>query len=338
MPGRFPRFLSIACLAAVVAACGDLPRPFKRTYATPPNPLVEEGVQGGVWVDEVEGPPVPMARLLADSVARELGKLEVPAFTGKRRPTHYVLKGEAVRNVSPEVPYVVQVHWTLLDRSGNRVGIHSQGVTATNWEWDYGSPKVVREVGEASATAIAALVQADDPTLKPVRTATATGLWVKPIDGAPGDGDVALTRAIRIALAGAGTDVVSEKTKARYVLDGSVRLSPPRGAGQRVEIVWVVRTPAGNEIGRAAQANTVPVGTFDRRWGNLAALVAAAAVGGIRDIVDAASDAADSGGTHPRILKTNLPFGPAGVDLPLPEPPPDPRLPRLPGRAPPPPG
>jgi len=335
---------TLLCLigfALVAVACGPLPKPFKRTYGAPPNPLVKAGINTGVWIDLMDGPSVPMAKLLTESVARELKKLEIEASTGNRQPARYVLRAEAIANVStPEIPYVVQIHWTLFDSLGSQVGMHSQGVSGSNWDWENGSPQIIREVGEKAAGPLAVLMRTgDEPSPVPIPDPNAAaGLWIKPISGAPGDGDTSLTRAIRHALLAAGTEIVEQRSASRFMLEGIVQLSVPDNGAQQVQIDWVVKaSDSDEELGRASQINQVPAGTFDGRWGGIAPLIATAAVGGVQDVM-ANDDIGESGAENRKILRIDVPLSEPGTKLPEPERAPDPRIPLVPGRAEPPPG
>ena len=113
-----------------------------------------------------------------------------------------------------------------------------------------------------------------------------TGLWVKPIKGAPGDGDFALTRAIGYALADAGVIIIKKRTDAEFELKAQVRINSPKLGKQHVVIDWIVSGNEDQEIGRATQKNTVPVGTFKGRWGQMAMTIAAAAANSVIDIVN----------------------------------------------------
>jgi hypothetical protein len=335
-------FITLLCLVGftlVIGACGPLPKPFKRSYDAPPNPLVTESINTGVWIDLMEGPSVPMAKLLTESVARELKNHEIEAYTGDRQPARYVLKAEAVRNENtPEIPYVVQIHWTLFDLLGSQVGIHSLGVPGSNWDWENGSPQIIRHVGEAAAGPLAALMRTGDEPPPAPQPERATGLWVQPISGAPGDGDTSLTRAIRLALRAAGTEVVEQRSAARFALEGIVQLSAPDNGAQQVKIDWIVRTSEGDdELGRASQINQVPAGTFDGPWGGIASLIAAAAMGGILDVM-ANDDIGELESKNRQFLRIDVPLSGPGMALPEPERAPDPRIPLIPGRAEPPPG
>ena len=68
-----------ALLVLAAAACGALPRPFQAAPGEAANPLVEPRESLVIRVAAVDGPALPLARLLARSVAEELGALGIAA-------------------------------------------------------------------------------------------------------------------------------------------------------------------------------------------------------------------------------------------------------------------
>ena len=83
------------------------------------------------------------------------------------------------------------------------------------------------------------------------------------VTGAPGDGDLALTRQMRDQLAALGPVVQDSATGADFIVQGDVTMVPIAGDQQRVEIQWSVNDAAGDEArqGRAAQRDPAPA-----RW------------------------------------------------------------------------
>lgn len=319
-PGRSGTLgiLAALTLAAALAACGPLPRPFQPPPAPAANPLVTEVATSGVWIEPLDGTTLPLAMLLTESVAAGFKLYGIQATTDKRSRTRYRLRGRAEINATdPNFPFVALIDWTLLDHAGRVVGTVRQGVPGSRRDWEYGSPRVVREVGENAPELIAHLIEKEEEDLKAVRP-TLAGLWVSPVENAPGDGDRSLTRAIRAAIKGAGIPVAGERRYAEFVLAGRVGLGPPTDGLQRVEIVWAVTTPDGREIGRATQRNLVEAGTFDGTWGDVATIVADAALGGIEGVLRAAGASRNRLGAPARVLKTAVPLSDSEGALPPP--------------------
>ncbi|MBT6440877.1 MAG: hypothetical protein HOK61_00495 [Alphaproteobacteria bacterium] len=111
---------------------------------------------------------------------------------------------------------------------------------------------------------------------------------VMPVDGAPGDGREALTRAMIRSLAQAGHPVTEDFDAAALILAGSVYVAP-NGAGQEaVTIEWSLMHPDGRRLGTISQENTIPAGTLDGAWGPVADAIAAGGADGIVALVQEA--------------------------------------------------
>ena len=310
----------VVVLVALLAleACGPIPQPFRHTPETPARPLLEPSDEVGIRVAPVDGPPVPLARLLAQSVADELKELEVPATAIAGSASRYVLHGRAEKNTDhANLPYIMVIHWTLFDRTGEVVGTHTQGIEGTWWQWEYGDPRIIRATGKSAAKPIAAMVVDDDEAAAVPTAPRAAMLLLEEVEGAPGDGNRSLGRAMRIALRSAGIGLTDDAEIADFILRGTVDVGEPAGGRQAVRIVWTLTTPDGESVGTATQENTVAAHSLDGAWGRVAVYAAAAALDGIERMLEPAR--ADT----PRLF--------------VPPKPPGHELPHLPGRAPPPP-
>ena len=315
---RFLVLVLTLALTALTTACGPLPRPFKPPPESSFNPLVSEVATSGIWIQTIDGISLPMSKLLAEAMAKGFENYSIRTTTENRGNSRYRLKGLArINNDDPSLPYVALIHWTLFDYGGKVIGTETQGVTTTRRDWDYGSPTIIKEIGDNGSEIIAAMIDKEEQDLKPVRPRL-IGLWVNPVTNAPGAGNQSLTRAIKAAIKGAGIAVAEEKRYAEFVLDGRVRVDPPNDNLQRVEIVWVVLTPDGREIGRATQKNLVEAGTFAGPWGEVAQVVADAALEGIQGVLRAAVAPRFRVGRPDRILKTDI--FPGRLQEPLPPP------------------
>lgn len=140
---------------------------------------------------------------------------------------------------------------------------------------------------------------------------------IRPVIGAPGNGNESLTAALKSALRDRDLTISEDPRQAGFIIDGQVDLGEPVNGRQYVKISWAVNTVTGEEVGRAVQENTVVAGSLDGEWGQVAEVVSQAAVRGIQDLF---GDAAEQ----------------TGARVPLPDFP-DVDLPAIPGRAPPPP-
>ena len=136
----------------------------------------------------------------------------------------------------------------------------------------------------------------------------AAKLFVPIVTGAPGDGDTALTRMIRADLAQFGPLVQLTPDGADFIVTGTVTVSPLPKGQQQVEIAWIVTWPNGKVVGKVSQLNSVPAGSLDAYWGDVASAVAQEASGGIYAVVERFID---SNKTAPQ--EANAPGQPAGA-------------------------
>jgi len=281
-----------------------------------PKSQAQVGRNIGVRVDLPDGPPVPMARLLAESVAGNLIRNKVPATTDPASDSRYVLSGETSVNEDAKTGSGgnILIRWTLKDADGATVGVHTQGVKGTQVQWDYGDPRIIRAVGDGAAKPIAAMVRTDtEAAAAPPKRRGATGILINPVQGAPGDGNAALATALRAALRAVDLNVTDDFRQAAFTLDGRVTVTGAPGAQDRVRIVWSLSTLAGEALGNAVQENTVRGGSLDGPWGHVAILVASAAVEGIEQVMEGSRRRrrmALPGGAPPRLPPSYVPADP----------------------------
>ncbi len=141
---------------------------------------------------------------------------------------------------------------------------------------------------------------------------------IRQVQGAPGDGNKALTQAMKKALRKRDMTVTEDPRQAGFVIEGRVEISAPVGGRQQAKIVWAVNTMTGEEVGKAVQENQVKAGSLNGPWGRIAEIVSNAAVSGIQELFGIESRKSSR--------RSELPKFSGGPDLP-----------QVPGRAPPPP-
>lgn len=273
-----------ALLVLFVAACGPVPKPFQPRTLWDVNPLAVPEEMMRVRVEPVEGITEPTASQLGTAVAAALGALDIPSAARLTGASRYVLKGRLVDAREPDQPWAVD--WTLEDSVGVPIGTRRQMVDAAVLEAPAADDAPLRASATVLARSLAGWIDRDDqPTkgLKPV------GVAIGDITGAPGDGNTALARSIRLAMKATNITVVDVAAEAPLRLDGTVAVDPPLQGRQRIKITWSLVTATGQPVGQISQDNALPQGSFDGAWGRLAAEIAAAAAPGIADAVGKAT-------------------------------------------------
>ena len=108
---------------------------------------------------------------------------------------------------------------------------------------------------------------------------------VPTVTGAPGDGKTSLTKAIKKQLFARGIRLVNKKAPNVYTVRGKVKMSKPEQGKQNIEIKWQVFNPKGKSLGTVSQNNTIPKGSLDGPWGQIADSAAGAAAKGIAKLM-----------------------------------------------------
>ncbi len=112
---------------------------------------------------------------------------------------------------------------------------------------------------------------------------------VMPVSGAPGDGKVSLTKAIKDRLYKKGIRLTSKRTDSVYQVRGVVQLSNAGVGKQKIRIDWRVYDPKGKRLGTVTQKNEIPKGSLNGSWGPIADAAAGAAANGITKLLPKSS-------------------------------------------------
>lgn len=274
-----------AGLLLTLAGCGDLPRPFQgqpgatamRLAQPPPSRLAIQTAPDALHLSTTA------ERVFADTLAAGLQALEVPADAGQEKPGDWRLTARAENRAGDVV-----LAFVVRDPSGKDRGV-AEGQPIPGFAWQEAAPATLRQAAADSVPAISDLLtriqareQRADPNSLFNRPAR---VFVPPVTGAPGDGNIALTSQLRAKLEKLGPVVQDSATGADFIVHGEVRMVDIAGHQQRVEIQWVIADPAGRERGRVVQLNELPAGTLNGFWGDIAVVVATEASGGVRDVI-----------------------------------------------------
>ncbi|MDA0229144.1 MAG: hypothetical protein O3B21_03040 [Proteobacteria bacterium] len=248
---RSAQLLTILLCAVVLAACGDLPRPFQPVDKASPEALEEAfGPRAGVFVEPIPGMPEADSARLSGDLVLALRALDVAAGRHASNRASY--------RISAEPGTAGAMRWSLAEPSGKVI-----------FRFD--------DHGDADRAAIVA--QSFAAILNPAPPAPASAglsLAVQPVDGAPGDGRQALTQAMRQALVQSGFISAESLENASFIVLGSVYVAeaPDSHLHQSITVDWAVLTADGVRIGTVSQSNVLPLGALDGGWGEIARVVA----------------------------------------------------------------
>lgn len=278
-----PRILLFAMLA-LLAGCGSLPRPFAgnpgatavRLSHPPPARLAVESPTGALLGDRD-------AATFTTAVAVALASREVPAIAEAPRKGDWRLEVAASAQGGMVVP-----EFTVLDPQGKKQG-QVRGDPIDGKLWSSGDKVALARLGTQAAGPVADLLTRieaarlrSDPNSLINR---AIRVLVKPVTGAPGDGDTALARQMRKELPKFGMVVQDSAAKADFTVAGTVSVGRSQAGKQRVEIGWGVTDAQGHDLGRVVQLNEVPTGTLNGFWADIAVVVAQQGAAGVNDVI-----------------------------------------------------
>jgi hypothetical protein len=230
----------------------------------------------------------PEARAMADALVRALEDQEVPALVRDGHAFGHVIDGEM-----RDADKTLSVRWVLKAPDGSEAAATVHSVSKATLQQN--QPVMMKRAAVSAAIALAAPLA--DPDALPVKAPPSAladnrpTVSVTPLRGLPGDGDKALTEAIRRALGRGGLLVKDDG--ADYMVEGKVTVAPGLPGEDTVTVAWVVKRGAsGAELGRIAQDGGVPRGRLSQTWGSMARDIAEGGAAGVVEVV-----MADTGGS-----------------------------------------
>ncbi len=275
-------------LALATVACGKLPRPFELGDKQV-NPLLVPPEGGELLVQRPTGMESALedagAALLAEGLTR--GGVVASAISRNAIGADLLVHVErAPINRSEER---LLISWEVLSPSGVLRGEARQDLVAPIGAWSSGDPAILVAAAEEAAPQLAPLVSGSEPDVRVASVAPETSasvpvpeMAVGLIEGAPGSGDLELGEALVLQLAQQGIRLLRESQPDKLLVEGKIALGPPEAGQQEITLVWTVKDGLdGAVLGSVEQQNRIPRGSLDRRWGEVAYLVAQGAVEGI---------------------------------------------------------
>jgi hypothetical protein len=262
----------VLLLAAAVAACGDIPQPFR--HDGPPPSLARPKMGRGLTIR-----PILVFPDMAEAMVKALEVKEIPATISPNAAFGHVLAAERIDN---------GLAWTLTAADGSIVTTFTQQVPRSVWQSP--APPGLRALATEAAGVLSSRLT--DPDAQPRRDAAAIEatrpkVRIEPIAGLPGDGDKALVQALRLALDAAGFDIVP--AGGAYVVRGLASVTPAKSGDDLLSVAWQVRRAVdGGQMALIDQEGEVPRGRLKGPWGGLARDVAEGGAAGIIQVIRSA--------------------------------------------------
>lgn len=264
-----PARVALAILALTLAACGDIPQPFRHDGAAPR--LARPKMERGITIRPLAG--YEHAAPLAAALAKAMEAREIPSLVRTGPAFGHVIEGVAEEGGI--------VAWSLKGPDGAEAATLRQRLPET------ADPARLKR---AATEAVAVLAQplSIDPDAIPrqvsgaARAALPSARLVA-LAGLPGDGDKALNGAIRAALSRAGMTLGDDGD---YIVQGAVTVTPLTSTEDNVLVVWTVKhAQDGSPIASIDQGGAVPRGRLALPWGALARDIAEGGAAGIAQAV-----------------------------------------------------
>jgi hypothetical protein len=303
------RYLSVLVLVLLLAGCAAITEPFgiEDPFAIPQpfqgvarnNDMLQPVVSGitSVLVEEPKGIDQEFATELQRKLIRDLDDRDIGAVTDPMAGA-WTLKGRSaqVAGADDKAPMRNVLIWRLFDPNHD---------LKTEFSVEYSGKGVVdvvprvmelaRQVGDhvlAAVTPAGTSVSAGltDREMLVDAPTPSDDIGIGSINGAPGDGNVALARALQIELPLRGFRVAADASKSPWRIQCVVTVQKENAKDDRVTIVWSLLNNQSKVAGTLKQENPVPHGSLAKKWGNVAAYAAQGAADGVQQILQQIRD------------------------------------------------
>jgi hypothetical protein len=279
---RLISLLLAALPGALLAACQPLPAPYAPTDQDKLNPLLTLRDATGVWVELPSGLPPDVAQRLAELVAENLRQADVPAAVGIGNRGSAVLRAAGQMYTLGPAEAQLALTWQLIPPGGTPAE-WQQRETIPRGANLPPMPRQIERMGKATADKVIPLLAELTPAIP-----LPEGVVIGKVEGAPGDGNLALSRAIGYSLKQRGVRVVEEQDGKALLVRAMVQVGKPVNLVQAVRIYWGLFMPDGTELGTVTQENDIPAGRLDKNWSEIAVFAAEGAVDGLKPLIDRA--------------------------------------------------
>ncbi|MBI3197344.1 MAG: hypothetical protein HYZ40_07510 [Rhodospirillales bacterium] len=301
----------LGCL--VLAACSAGSRPFE-TVSSDAAPYRSPLDKVELAIGAPRNMPPGMGSRLAAALAIELQSYGVMAVVQPAEAPVQVGGVMSTRDAGEGIE--IQIDWRIEGKPATQEPAVSR--TRTRGE-DYAeaTDKLISRIAQQAAPRIATLIgrpptfqprspgqvaagvsvplEPADPTaampgVTPVAAATESQIkvMVAAITGAPSDGNRQLYSGMRRALGSSKIVIVDTPGAETFVVAGTVSLTPIDEKTGKLVVKWVLKDPAGQNVGDIEQSNPVPLAAARGSWAGFGDIVATAASEGVLELLDKA--------------------------------------------------
>jgi hypothetical protein len=304
------------CIA--LAACGPPSRPFSHSASDdaafrPNNDKVE------LAIGAPRNMPSDMGARLAAALAVELQSYGVVAAVQPADAPIQVAGAMSTRDAGEGIE--VQIDWRIEGKPTTQEPAVSRTRTRAE-DYAEASDRLISRIAQQAAPRIATLIgrpptfqprspgqiaagvsvplerpvdPADPASAVPGATPAAAAsrapqvkVMVAAITGAPSDGNRQLYSGMRRALGSNKIVIVDTAGNDTFTVAGTVSLTPIDERTGKLVLKWVLKDPAGKNVGDIEQSNPVPLAAARGSWAGFGDIVASAAAEGVLELLEKA--------------------------------------------------
>lgn len=304
------------CIA--LAACGTPSRPFSHSASDdaafrPNNDKVE------LAIGAPRNMPSDMGARLAAALAVELQSYGVVAAVQPADAPIQVAGAMSTRDAGEGIE--VQIDWRIEGKPTTQEPAVSRTRTRAE-DYAEASDRLISRIAQQAAPRIATLIgrpptfqprspgqiaagvsvplerpvdPADPASAVPGATPAAAAsrapqvkVMVAAITGAPSDGNRQLYSGMRRALGSNKIVIVDTAGNDTFTVAGTVSLTPIDERTGKLVLKWVLKDPAGKNVGDIEQSNPVPLAAARGSWAGFGDIVASAAAEGVLELLEKA--------------------------------------------------
>jgi hypothetical protein len=308
----------VLCLLAL-AACAPPPRPFEHDNSEAPVRRMPQD-KTELAIAPPRNMPPEMARRVAAALAIELQSYGVVAAV---KPASAPIQVSGVMSTrDAEVGIEIQIDWRIDGAPASQEPATSK-TRARPEDYAEANERLVSRIAQQAAPRVATLIgrpptfqarspgqvaagvsvpEEPPPDLAPaMASANVPGsaptppqqerqvkVLVAPVTGAPSDGNRQLYSGMRRALGSSKIVIVDAAGADIFTVVGAVNLTPIDDRMGQLVIKWLVKDPAGKNVGDIEQSNPVPLAATKGSWAGFGDIVATAASEGVLELLEKA--------------------------------------------------
>ena len=308
-------------LLLTLAACGQSPRPFEHDDSEAPvRQMPQDKVE--LAVAPPKNMPPGMANRVAAALAIELQSYGIVATVQPATAPIQVSGTMSTRDADSGIE--VQIDWRI-DGAPKSQDPATSRTRARPEDYAEASERLVSRIAQQAAPRVATLVgkpptfqarspgqvaagmsvaeepppdvgaamaaanvPGSAPTPPPQQQQQQVRVMVAPVTGAPSDGNRQLYSGMRRALGSSKIVIVDAAGPDVFTVVGAVNLTPIDDRTGRLVIKWLLKDPAGKNVGDLEQANPVPLAAAKGSWAGFGDIVATAASEGVLELLEKA--------------------------------------------------